>query len=358
MSSSDKRMSQPSRPKWPAKPEAGGTASKPLTSETSDAGTSAQVCPPEMAASDAEIASPALASVTAEPVDAASDSVNATEVDALLSRQHPIPPPSEPLQYRAIGLLRGCYTPHSEEELAIGTLTMLDGTVLPAVLLGRMLSLVKKYLDLEQSYLWVVYPRAGQTSKPEDSLKVQIVGVWEPELLSAHKTDVSEASQVVPPTAEPIALSSLPQPEDGYFSVRGEVVYHAPDSDNIVVKIQQISRKPQQAGRAFKLSLKGTLTGKVLGYFWDLDVHRVKDTLVIQRATSVAMLPPKKKSPRSKDFSPAKGRGRDFQRREVDRPVRTSTDQTAPRKAPLPQPTKRPQKRSDMPRPQKPSTSE
>jgi hypothetical protein len=315
-------------------------------------------CPSEMAASSAEIASPASASVPAELVDAANDSVNVTEVDALLSRQHPIPPPSEPLQYRAIGLLRGCYTPHSEEELAIGTLTMLDGTVLPAVLLGRMLSLVKKYLDLKQSYLWVVYPRAGQTSKPEDGLKVQIVGVWEPELLSTHKADASESTQVVPPTAEPVALRSLPQPEDGYFSVRGEIVYHSPDSDNIVVKIQQVSRKPQQAGRAFKLSLKGALTGKVLGYFWDLDVHRVQDALVIQKGTSVAMLPPKKKSPRSKDFGPAKGRGRDFQRRDVGRPVRVSTDQAPPRRDPLPQPTKRPQKRSDMPRPQKPSTSE
>jgi hypothetical protein len=95
-------------------------------------------------------------------------------------RQQPIPPPSEPMQYRAIGLVRGSYKA-SAEQLTQGTLVATDGTEVNAVLLGRIISLLKNYLDLEQEHLWVVYPRIGQK---DESLHLQIVGVWEPDRLS------------------------------------------------------------------------------------------------------------------------------------------------------------------------------
>jgi len=60
-----------------------------------------------------------------------------------------------------------------------GTLVATDGTQINAVLLGRIMSLVKNHLDLEQEHLWVVYPRTGQHDG-----HLQIVGVWEPEKLS------------------------------------------------------------------------------------------------------------------------------------------------------------------------------
>ncbi len=71
---------------------------------------------------------------------------------------HPIPPPTEPLQYRAIGVLRGRYEP-SEGQLNKGVLITHDGVRVDAVVLGRLLNLVKKKLDLSQERLWVVYPR-------------------------------------------------------------------------------------------------------------------------------------------------------------------------------------------------------
>ena len=95
-------------------------------------------------------------------------------------REQPIPPPSEPMQYRAIGLVRGKYVP-SEEQFTRGNLYAEDGTDIDAVLLGRVMSLVKNHLDLEQPHLWVVYPRTRQN---DDRLHVQIVGVWEPEKLN------------------------------------------------------------------------------------------------------------------------------------------------------------------------------
>ena len=67
-----------------------------------------------------------------------------TELDGL--RQQPIPAPSEPMQYRAIGLLRGRYKAE-DEQFTRGTLTTTDGTDIQAVLLGRVMSLVRNHLD-------------------------------------------------------------------------------------------------------------------------------------------------------------------------------------------------------------------
>lgn len=78
-----------------------------------------------------------------------------------VSRQQPIPPPSEPMQYRAIGLVRGRYVA-SDEQFTQGKMVTSDGTELDAVLLGRIMSLVKNHLDLEAEHLWVVYPRTRQ----------------------------------------------------------------------------------------------------------------------------------------------------------------------------------------------------
>ncbi len=104
--------------------------------------------------------------------------VNPTETDSngnLVNRQQPIPPPSEPMQYRAIGLVRGRYLA-SSEQFTQGTLLTTDGVELNAVLLGRIMSLVKNHLDLDKEHLWVVYPRTRQEN---DTLHIQIVGVWE-----------------------------------------------------------------------------------------------------------------------------------------------------------------------------------
>ena len=120
-------------------------------------------------------------------------------------RKQPIPPPSHPRQYRAIGLIQAKYR-HSAERMTQGTLITTDGAEIEAVLLGRIISLIKNHLDLEQEHLWVVYPR---TKMQEDRLHVQIVGVWEPETLS--QSEEEQANSV--------------EGEHGYFSIRGEVIF-------------------------------------------------------------------------------------------------------------------------------------
>ena len=64
----------------------------------------------------------------------------------------PIPPPSEARQFRAIGLLQGVYVP-SEEQFNRGELVTREGLRLDAVLLGQVMSLVKKYIDLSLPHL-------------------------------------------------------------------------------------------------------------------------------------------------------------------------------------------------------------
>ncbi|MGQ9870234.1 hypothetical protein [Leptodesmis sp.] len=212
-------------------------------------------------------------------------------VEAVL-RQQPIPPPSEPKQYRAIGVVRGRYT-SSQEEFTRGTLVTPDSVVYNAVLLGRVMSLVRNHIDLEKDHLWVVYPR---TREGEKELHMQIVGVWEPETLKRQPDELAEAGSTASETS---AVEEVTDPgvEDGYFSIRGEVVFHSPEEQNTVVKIQQAPRKSSQKAKSFKLSLHGVLDSpKTLGYFWDLNVKLQNNALVIQDGTCVGLPPPKKRS--------------------------------------------------------------
>ncbi len=328
-----------------------------------------------------------------------------------IPRQQPIPPASEPMQYRAIGLVHGKYIA-SEEQFTRGQMITDEGLTLDAVLLGRVMSLVKKHLDLEQSHLWVVYPR---TRNNDDQLHVQIVGVWEPENLNkdsaqslgttddsddsgadessadessadgalaqlvsaeARKTDTlnnlegldpeheeSEASESnavegdaadsvlasastpsseLPDTNGPIVeapqpaagLSAIPprtsetdkaitaasqsllasppekpvnpplgqvtpfQPilEDGYFSIRGEVIKQSKEDNLIKIKIRQAPRRDTEQMKTFNLTLQGLLDDKAVGYFWDLHVQRQGNDLVVEDATLIGLVPPTKRS--------------------------------------------------------------
>jgi hypothetical protein len=203
-----------------------------------------------------------------------------------VSRQQPISPPSEPMQFRAIGLVQGIYHP-SEERFNRGVLEVDGGLKLDAVLLGQVMSLVKKYIDLERPYFWVVYPR---TREKEQTLHLQVVGVWSADGFSP----ITEEQQAPSPSTD----AELAQPiEDGYFSVRGQIVYQANDKELLFVKIQQTPRNTkerEERGKAFKLRIIGTLPQKAVGYFWDLNVKRQGNELMLQDGTSIALMPVQK----------------------------------------------------------------
>lgn len=268
-----------------------------------------------------------------------------TEVVPPEQRQQPIPPPSEPMQYRAIGLVKGKYMP-SAEQLTRGTLLATDGTLIDAVLLGRVMSLVKNHLNLDQAHLWVVYPRSRQE---DGNLHVQIVGVWEPEKLNqATSTEIPAVEESQPEVDTPdVPADGLPVLKNGYFSIRGEVIYQSREEEQVIVKIRQSPRKETEKIKFFKLKLKGFLGERVIGHFWDLQIDLQASALVIQEANDIGLLPVKKRvgggrKPFNKGRRPDSRKSTNSQRpvRKGERPAATAPTPVK-RKDPLPKPVKR-----------------
>ncbi len=322
-----------------------------------------------LSASSTEAQDNSLESVLADSKDRSQtvDKSDPTESESAQTnepaRHQPIPPPSEPMQYRAIGLVRGRYVPTSEQ-FTQGALVTPDNVELDAVLLGRIMSLVKNHLDLEKDHLWVVYPRTRQEN---DNLHLQIVGVWEPEKLAVNRqttedspalttteTEAEESAAADSPskTSEQPAVELTPSSEipDGGFSVRGEVVYQSFEASNLVVKIKQAPRKNDDKPKYFKLKLTGKLETKAVGKFWDFQVQRQADLLLIEKAEFIADLPKKRRPPFKKGGGrpPRRGGaggGRPYNKRysgDTPRPVKKA-GQNAPKPAtrPTPKPVKR-----------------
>jgi hypothetical protein len=307
---------------------------------------------PEAAANGHKVAAVQVSDLENSHLQPTDTSSNGTEPH----RVQPIPPPSEAMQYRAIGLVRGRYLA-SSEQFTQGTLITTDGVKLNAVLLGRIMSLVKNHLDLEQDHLWVVYPRTRQEN---DTLHLQIVGVWEPENLAKHpteqdkqdsgtqelhKTDDAQPENQEESTSEVVSSFELP---DGTFSVRGEVVYQSFDAKSLVVKIKQAPRKTGDKPKYFKLKLRGVLTTKAVSKFWDFQAKREGDVLVVEKAEAIADLPKKRKppfkgGPRGGARKPFKHRGNG----ETPKPIKKTAGEPLAvskpiAKAPTPKPIKRP----------------
>ncbi len=270
-----------------------------------------------------------------------------------LTGNTPIPPASEPLQYRAIGLILGKYVP-SAEEFNQGMVLADDGTEIDAVILGRIMSLIKNHLDLEQSHLWVVYPRIR---KEDNKLHAQIMGMWDPQLLI--KPFVSTDADAVDELTDPAAVTTMmPTIEtlgipDSYFSIRGEAIYQSRETKEIFVKIRQAPKKKTEEERYFKIRLVGDLPQKLVGNFWDFDVVRVGNDLVIRSGQFVATI--RAKTPRKGGGRPpsdAGGSPRPFRkswegddgrdsapRSEVDRPKPAPIKRSLPLKLDLPEPS-------------------
>jgi len=185
----------------------------------------------------------------------------------------PIPVPNNILQYRAIGLIYGQYVV-SEEHFCKGKLITPDGTEIEAVVLGRVMPILQKKLDLEKNYLWVAYPR---TIEKTSKLYVQLSGVWAPK--ATGKSDLDLDSNL----------------EDGYFSIRGEILEQSISRNHVIVKIKRIDpeRKLPQSRSKFKLKLRGILPNNAVGYFWDITVQRQGHSLVITSAKAIAIVPKK-----------------------------------------------------------------
>ena len=186
-----------------------------------------------------------------------------------LMRDHPIPPVTEPLQYRAIGVVRGTYRPEDADQFTRGVLVDAEGQELEAVVLGRMLTLMRRHLAMDAPHLWVVYPRCRDAGH----LHLQITGIWEPSTLQPGASD-----------------DALPE-GDNYFSIRGELIYTRPETGDLVVKVRQKPRADGSRPLPFKLQLKGEIPLDQLRHFVSLDVRRQGQELHVESHELIAPMP-------------------------------------------------------------------
>ncbi len=221
------------------------------------------------------------------PVNSPQENVleNDSNPDTKEPLTQPIPRPSHPKQYRAIGLIRGKYQ-HIQGELTRGSLIIDRDHVIDAVLLGRIISLVKNHVDLDREHLWVVYPHTKQDT---DEFHAQILGLWEPENLKKN---------LVSDSASELKL------QNGYFSIRGEVIFYSQEEGKVIVKIMQAPRKASDKTKFFKLKLKGKISHQPIGHFFNFDVALENNILVIKQANDLGLLP---------------GRGQLFHRRQKEK---------------------------------------
>ena len=176
--------------------------------------------------------------------------------------KNPIPQVTNQLQYRAIGIINGKFTPHNSEQLNRGFLIDNKGEKIETVVLGKALSLLKKHIDLKKSYYWVVYPK----NKNTQNLHLQVAGIWDPYKLNDFPNDSSKTN--FSKLLEELEL------EDNYFSVRGELVFVNTQKKEIVIKICSDSKLKNLKNKNFKLVIKGELSLQLLNCFVSLDIKR------------------------------------------------------------------------------------
>jgi hypothetical protein len=160
-----------------------------------------------------------------------------------------------------------------------------DGNELEAVVLGRMLTLMRRHLDMTTPHLWVVYPRCRES----DHLHLQIAGIWEPSTLATVETSDSEAVDVEASEAQG-SSDQLPEGDD-FFSIRGELIFTKPEANELVVKVRQLPRADGFRPLPFKVQLTGDLPLEHLRHFVSLDVRRQGQLLSVEAFEVIAPMP-------------------------------------------------------------------
>ena len=179
----------------------------------------------------------------------------------------PIQKVTENLQNRAIGLIYGSYKPSNIKSLNKGILKDQNNLPLDAVVLGKTLPLIKKYIDFNKKYFFIIYPR----NKNSNSLHLQIAGVWDPNLNKEQK-DYSQSPHDI--------LKNFDL-KDNYFSIRGRLIFVKIPEKEVIVKITP-SNLLNNKNKSFKLILKGELPLNLINSFLSIDALRNGNSLQME----------------------------------------------------------------------------
>jgi len=181
--------------------------------------------------------------------------------------KNPIPEVTNKLQYRAIGIIYGKFTPHDSEQLNRGFLTDNNGEKIETVVLGKALSLLKKHIDSKKNYYWIVYPK----NKNTQNLHLQVAGIWDPYQFNNFSNDSTKKNF-------PKLLKELDL-KDNYFSIRGELVFVNSQKKEFIIKIRFSPKRQSLKNKDFKLVIKGELSLGLLNSFMNLEVIREGNSL-------------------------------------------------------------------------------
>ena len=175
--------------------------------------------------------------------------------------KNPIQNVTNKLQYRAIGIVKGIYKPNNKDQLNRGIIIDNEGKKINTVILGKALSLIRKYINLDNNHFWIVYPR----NKSTNDLHLQVTGIWDPYQLNKVDSNLGKDPNEI---LEELNLSN------NYFSIRGELVYVNTQKKEIVIKICSSPTSKRLKDPTFKIVVEGEISLQFLNNFVSLDVIR------------------------------------------------------------------------------------
>ena len=181
----------------------------------------------------------------------------------------PIPKVSNKKQFRAIGIVCGMYKPHENNLLNKGFIEDSNGLKIDAVVLGKALPIIKKFINFEKQYYWIVYPR----NKDSNSIHLQITGIWDPSNFKSNDDNITKTHDV---------LLSMGL-KDNLFSIRGKLIFINIQEKELIIKICPFNQSKNQKNKSFKILVKGEISMKYINSFVSLEVIRIENSLFLEK---------------------------------------------------------------------------
>ena len=182
----------------------------------------------------------------------------------------PIPNVSNKKQFRAIGIVFGMYKPHKNNSLNKGFIEDSNGLKIDTVVLGKALPIIKKFINFEKQYYWIVYPR----NKDSNNIHLQIVGIWDPSNFKSNDDDSINKTHDL--------LLSLDL-KDNLFSIRGKLIFINIQKKELIIKICPSNQSKNQKNKSFKILIKGEISMNYLNSFVSLEVMRIENAFFMEK---------------------------------------------------------------------------
>ena len=178
----------------------------------------------------------------------------------------PIPKVSNKKQFRAIGIVCGMYKPHESNLINKGFIEDSNGLKIDAVVLGKALPVIRKFINFEKQYFWIVYPR----NKDSNNIHLQIAGIWDPSnFKNVDNYKINKTHDL---------LLSLDL-KDNLFSIRGKLIFINSQEKELIIRICPSNQK----NKSFKILVKGEISMKHINSFVSLEVLRIENSLFLEK---------------------------------------------------------------------------